>query len=57
MTGLGSVRVLAFLPGMEGLAQADLDTRAQDEISLILTGETVEAEDWRAVDVLSLIHI
>ena len=51
--GLGSVRVLAFLPGMEGFAQADLDTRAQDEISLILTGETVEAEDWRAVDVIA----
>ena len=53
VTGLGSVRVLAFLPGMEGFAQADLDTRAQDEISLILTGETVEAEDWRAVDVIA----
>ena len=53
MTGLGSVRVLAFLPGMEGFAQADLDTRAQDEISLILTGETVEAEDWRTVDVIA----
>ena len=26
-----SVRVLAFLPEMEGFAQADLDTRAQDE--------------------------
>ena len=38
---------------MEGFAQADLDTRAQDEISLILTGETVEAEDWRAVDVIA----
>ena len=25
VTGLGSVRVLAFLPGMEGFAQADLD--------------------------------
>ena len=53
VTGLGSVRVLAFLPGMEGFAQADLDTRAQDEISLILTGETVEAEDWRTVDVIA----
>ena len=53
VTGLGSVRVLAFLPEMEGFAQADLDTRAQDEISLILTGETVEAEDWRAVDVIA----
>ena len=53
VTGLGSVRVLAFLPGMEGFAQADLDTRAQDEISLTLTGEAVEAEDWRAVDVIA----
>lgn len=53
VTGFGSVRVLAFLPGMEGFAQADLDTRAQDEISLILTGEAVEAEDWRAVDVIA----
>lgn len=40
VTGLGSVRVLAFLPGMEGFAQADLDTRAQDEISLNLTGRS-----------------
>ena len=38
---------------MEGFAQADLDTRAQDEISLTLTGEAVEAEDWRAVDVIA----
>ena len=53
VTGLGSVRVLAFLPEMEGFAQADLDTRAQDEISLTLTGEAVEAEDWRAVDVIA----
>ena len=53
VTGLGSVRVLAFLPEMEGFAKADLDTRAQDEISLILTGETVEAEDWRTVDVIA----
>ena len=53
VTGLGSVRVLAFLPGMEGFAQADLDTRAQDEISLTLTGGAVEAEDWRAVDVIA----
>ncbi|MGO4947760.1 transglutaminase domain-containing protein [Blautia sp. Sow4_E7] len=53
VTGFGSVSVLAFLPGMEGFAQADLDTRAQDEISLILTGEAVEAEDWRAVDVIA----
>lgn len=53
VTGFGSVRVLAFLPGMEGFAQADLDTRAQDEISLTLTGETVKGEDWRAVDVIA----
>ncbi len=53
VTGLGSVRVLAFLPGMEGFAQADLDTRALGEISLTLTGEAVEAEDWRAVDVIA----
>lgn len=53
VTGFGSVRVLAFLPEMEGFAQADLDTRAQDEISLTLTGEAVEAEDWRAVDVIA----
>lgn len=53
VTGFGSVRVLAFLPGMEGFAQTDLDTRAQDEISLTLTGEAVEAEDWRAVDVIA----
>ena len=53
VTGLGSVRVLAFLPGMEGFAQADLDTRALGEISLTLTGEAVEAEAWRAVDVIA----
>ena len=53
VTGLGSVRVLAFLAGMEGFAQADLDTRALGEISLTLTGEAVEAEDWRAVDVIA----
>ena len=53
VTGLGSVRVLAFLPGMEGFAQADLDTRALGETSLTLTGEAVEAEDWRAVDVIA----
>ena len=53
VTGFGSVRVLAFLPGMEGFAQADLDTRALGEISLTLTGEAVEAEDWRAVDVIA----
>ena len=53
VTGLGSVRVLSFLPGMEGFAQADLDTRALGEISLTLTGEAVEAEDWRAVDVIA----
>lgn len=53
VTGFGSVRILAFLPGMEGFAQTDLDTRAQDEISLTLTGETVKGEDWRAVDVIA----
>ena len=53
VTGLGSVRVLAFLAGMEGFAQADLDNRALGEISLTLTGEAVEAEDWRAVDVIA----
>jgi len=53
VTGLGSVRVLAFLPGMEGFAQADLDTRAQDEITLTFTGAPVKAEDWRAVDVIA----
>ncbi len=53
VTGFGSVRILAFLPGMEGFAQADLDTRAQDEISLTFTGEAVEAEEWRAVDVIA----
>ena len=38
---------------MEGFAQADLDTRAQDEITLTFTGAPVKAEDWRAVDVIA----
>ena len=53
VTGFGSVRVLAFQPGVEGFAQADLDTRAQDEITLTFTGAPVKAEDWRAVDVIA----
>ena len=53
VTGFGSVRVVAFQTGVEGFAQADVDTRDQGEISLTLTGEPVAAEDWRAVDVIA----
>ena len=53
LTGLGSVRVVAFCPEMEGFAQADMDTRSQDEITLVLTNEPVAAEDWKAVDVIA----
>lgn len=53
LTGLGSVRVVAFCPEMEGFAQADMDTRSQDEITFVLTNEPVAAEDWKAVDVIA----
>lgn len=53
VTGFGSVRVAAFRPDMEGFAQADVDTREQVNVKLILTGEAVAAEDWKAVDVIA----
>ena len=53
LTGLGSVRVLAFCPDKEGFAQADMDTRKEEKLSLVLTGESVAEEDWRAVDVIA----
>ena len=53
VTGFGSVRVAAFCPDMEGFAQADVDTREQENVKLILTGEAVAAEDWKAVDVIA----
>ena len=53
LTGLGSVRVLAFCPGMEGFAQADMDTRREEKLTLILTDEPVAKEDWKAVDVIA----
>lgn len=53
VTGLGSVRVAAFCPDLEGFAQADVDTREQELVELTLTGEAVAEEDWRAVDVIA----
>ena len=53
LTGLGSVRVLAFCPGLEGFAQADMDTRREEKLTLMLTGEPVANEDWKAVDVIA----
>ena len=53
LTGLGSVRVLAFHPERMGFAQADMDTRNMDTLSLTITGEPVMAEDWKAVDVIA----
>ena len=53
VTGFGSVRVAAFRPDMEGFAQADVDTREQVNVKLILIGEAVAAEDWKAVDVIA----
>ena len=50
---MGSVRVLAFCPGMEGFAQADMDTRREEKLTLILTDEPVAKEDWKAVDVIA----
>ena len=53
VTGLGSVRVAAFCPDLEGFAQADVDTRDQELVELTLTGDAVTEEDWRAVDVIA----
>ena len=41
------------LEAENGQQALDVLEKRKDEISLILTGETVEAEDWRTVDVIA----
>ena len=53
VTGLGTLRVLAFSQNMEGFAQADMDTRCQEQLQLVLTGEPVQEDEWKKVDIIA----
>ena len=53
VTGLGTLRVLAISQNMEGFAQADMDTRCQEQLQLVLTGEPVQEDEWKKVDIIA----
>lgn len=53
VTGLGTLRVLAFSQNMEGFAQADMDTRCQEQLQLVLTGEPVQEDEWKKADIIA----